>query len=199
MELAANGQSSVVTELPAAVVSQELAMGVGRLAYLEPAGDGLRLMVKQGNANAVSIATYTRAQVPTTGEVVWSHDGQQLAVVVGPGDLEVFRFDSSGRVTGAPRRLSFQFAYQYGINWLTDGTGFTSIAQMRDEPFPHVVLVKFDNPQQPILLTRNDRQAKWAQQISPDGKYVAYQAEETHGGSAWAIDVEKALAAARRR
>lgn len=197
--IGADGRDVVVTDVPSSAVERDIAIGSNRAAWLEPAGDGIRLVVKQRGSAPSTIATYTLAQIRYTGEITWSHDGRRLAVSLNEGrELELFSIDESGRSSGPPRLIRLPVAYQYDMFWLPDDSGFTCIAQTSDQPLTHVALVRLADPGHPVLLTKGKDGSTWGHVLSPDGKSVAFQSDVARGGSAWVMDVAKALEAARR-
>lgn len=194
------GRDRRVTDLPGSAFDREKAVHGNRVVYSEVEGDSLRLVLKQNGSAPAVIRTLTRTQVAGLGEVVWSHDGRQLALSLEGGkEIEIYPIDASARISGPPRRISLPVSYQYEMRWLPDGTGFTAIAQMADQPWTDVVLFRLADPSRPVVLTQADDRATWGHVLSPDGQFVAYQSEIPRGGSVWLVDVAKALEEARKR
>lgn len=194
------GRDRRVTDLPASTLDRDKAVHGNRVAHTETVGDSLRLVVKQNGSAPAVIRTLTRAQVPGFNEFTWSHDGRQLALSLEGGkELEIYSIDASARVSGPPRRISLPVNYQYDMLWMPDGSGFTAIAQMPDQPSSDIVLFRLDDPRRPVVLTMGDDHATWGHVLSPDGQFVAYQSEIPRGGSVWLLDVAKALEEARKR
>jgi Tol biopolymer transport system component len=48
--------------------------------------------------------------------------------------------------------------------------------------------------EQPVAITRDENSEFWYYQLSPDGRYIAYQGEIKRGSSLWLIDLGDALA-----
>lgn len=192
------GGDRLVAELPPTAVDEDKAVFGDRVAYTEPVGDSVRLLVKSGRAAALRLATFARGQA--VGESVWSWDGRRLAVQSETSpQIHIYEFDGAGKLVGGPTRLTTPFSYQYELMWLRDGSALTMVAQPRDAPSSHIAVVPLADPSRPLILTRDDPSNKWGHALSPDGKLVAYSAERLGEAGLWLIDVEQAVAAARRR
>ena len=187
------GASRLIGALPAELPERSgVAVFQTRMAYSQRMGDSVRLqLVTAPGQKPTTLGTFPKGDAP--GEVVWSHDGRQLATYLGGATGSqtqlVYRFDAAGAVQGQPLSFTLPFDYWYEVFWLPDGSGLTMIAQPRGKGTTDVALVKLADPQHPVLLTSDDAHSKWGHSLSPDGKYVAYASEVLRGSSIYLIDV----------
>ncbi len=193
------GESRLIGEVSGdGSVGRGIAVFQNRIAHMESIGDSSRLQLTAGPGRQPrTLGTFSRTALP--GEVVWSHDGRQLAVYLRatPQTQLIYRFDAAGASLGPPQSFMLPFEYWYETFWLPDGSGLTMIAQPRGMPMTHVALVKLSDPEHPILITRADTNSKWGYSLSPDGRYIAYPSQVSRGSSIYLIDVAEVLKQAR--
>jgi hypothetical protein len=195
-----DGAARIVADLPASLLGKTgFAIHRDRVAYLENAKDSVLLRMTTG----IGRQPRTIASFPVTtpfSEFTWSHDGRKLSLFTSgrPWGITVFSFDAAGALEGAPKKLVIPFEYSYEAFWLPDNSGLTMIAQPTGSAVTEVALVKLNDPEHPVLLTKDDPVSKWGHALSPDGKYVAYPAERLRGSSIHLIEVAELLKNARR-
>jgi Tol biopolymer transport system component len=191
--------SRLIGEIPAATIRGSAAVFQSRIVYLEPTKDSIRLQLVTGTGRLpVTLATYGSEGIYT--EFAWSHDGRQLAVsTMRPQSFSIYRFDDDGNLQGSPQVHQLPFEYWYETFWLPDGSGLTMIAQPRGASVTEVVVVKLADPQNPLLLTKNDPVNKWGHALSPDGKFVSYASDQPKGSSIYLIEMVELLKQVRAR
>jgi len=192
------GTARLVAELPVKATGLGVfAVAGDRVAYNETIGDSVRLRVIPGASRpAITLLSVPRPQ--SVGEYAWSHDGRMLSLATSgqPQRMMIFHFDAAGNVAGAPQTFTLPVEYVYETFWLPDGSGLTMIAQPRELPTAEVILVRLSDPERPVILTKNDAGSKWGHALSPDGKYIAYPPELSHGSSIKMIDLTDVLRSA---
>jgi Tol biopolymer transport system component len=198
--ITATGSSRLIAELP--VRGGTLYMvGVfkNRVAYLQGSADSVPLKVRNADGPEATLGWF---KVPGIGfsTLAWSRDGRQLALATSDPEqrLVIFRFDTTGAMTGPPKSIVPPFEYFYEIFWLADGSGFTMIAQPRGAPKTDVAVVRIADPDRPTLLTKDDPHSMWGHALSPDGKYVVYPSERSNGSSVYMVSVDDLLKAAKK-
>lgn len=198
--MTATGSSRLITELPVRGGTLHMVGVFGnRVAYLQGGADSVPLKVRNADGSEATLGWF---KVPGIGfsTLAWSKDGRQLALATSDPDqrLVIFRFDTTGAVTGPPKSIVPSFEYFYEIFWLPDGSGFTMIAQPRGAPTTEIAVVKIAEPGHPTLLTRDDPHSMWGHALSPDGKYVVYPSERSSGSSVYMVSVDELLKVAKK-
>jgi hypothetical protein len=193
-----DGSERTIGELPGTALAESKAVGRNTVVYWVSRADSVFLMQARTGLPVSLVAAFPATDAP--GEWVFSHDGRQLAASFNEGrEIRLYKFDERNDVVGAPTRIPLPFQYLYEMNWLPDGSGLTMIAQERGSKWPHVALVKLADPANPVILTRDDPNAKWGHVLSPDGKWVAYPSEVITGSDVRLIDVAAALKALAKK
>jgi len=131
-------------------------------------------------------------------DIVWSPDGRWIAatafvmaeteeasgimvLVVGVG--------TDGEVSVPARLIDTPIAGSaWGLRWLPDGSAVTLTGSSLQDGFD-IWLVPVQNGGRPQVLTRDEPEGILFNILSPDGKYVAYQAEVSRGSSLWLADL----------
>ncbi len=184
------GESRLIGEVPAGAAANGAVVFQNRIVYLESDKDSARLQLVPGAGRpAKTLATFGAA-APYIRYAL-SHDGRQLAVSKGTQALIVYRFDAEGNVQASSHTITLPFDSWYGPTWLPDGSGLLMIAVSGGGS--EVALVKMADPQNPVLLAKDDPVAKTSYSLSPDGKFVAYSSEPQKGSSIYLIDVAELL------
>jgi len=184
------GESRLIGEVPAGAAANGAVVFQNRILYLESDKDSARLQLVPGAGRPTKTLATFGAAAPYIRYAL-SHDGRQLAVSTGTQALFVYRFDAEGNVQASSHNITLPFDSWYGPTWLPDGSGLLMIAVSGDAS--EVALVKMADPQNPVLLAKDDPVAKFAYSLSPDGKFVAYSSEPQKGSSIYLIDVAELL------
>lgn len=170
-------------------------VAASHVLWTERAAGGRTLLIADGPAGAPK-RLYTVPDV--MNDIAISYDGTRLAV--GTADaIHVLRLNPDLSIAGEPQIVPVPFEYWYETQWLADNSGFTTLAQIRGEQEPDVVLIRLADPSRPINLTRDDPNAVWGYSLSPDGTRIAYPSEIRRGSTLWRVDIGPILDAVRRR
>ena len=187
--------SRALAEVPRRLIgTANLAVAGDRVAYTDVSGDSLHVrLVNRRGAPVITLASMPK--VPAIGEIAFSHDGRQLMFYTTDAGqpMTVLRLDEAGKVVGAPQRIMPPFEYYYETFWLRDGSGLTMIAQPRGAPEAEVAVMKFADPQNPILVSKGDPGSKWGHMLSHDGQYIIYPAERERGSMIRMLDFSAIL------
>ena len=182
------GESRLIGEVPAGSADWAIVFQ-NRIIYLESIGDSVRLQFIPGAGRATrTLGIFGSASAAFMKESALSHDGRQLAVGVGSTALFIYSLDAEGKVQESPKPITLPFDWR-SPQWLADGSGLLMIGYPRGAAGGEVALVKLADLQHPILLARDDSVDKLGYSLSPDGKFVAYNANPNKGSSIYMIDV----------
>jgi dipeptidyl aminopeptidase/acylaminoacyl peptidase len=191
-----NGATRLLRELPVDVAARgPVSVAGSRIAWTgsgDRAGD---LLIAAGSTDQPRRVYAAPAQIT---EITFSHDGARVALGLADGSFQVLRLGADLSVIGEPQVVPVPFEYWYETQWLPDASGFTTLAQIRGEPEPDIVLIRLNDPQRPVNLTRDDPNPVWGYALAPDGSRVAYPSEINRGSTVWRIDLGPVLGAVRR-
>jgi len=169
-----------------------------RVAWTEAAGDSVAIVVADGPDDPVRRLALVDGLFD---DLVWSPDGRWLAASFykrgsdGPGfKILLIPMTADGEAASAPRYIDTQIGVGYGIRWLPDSQALTIFAQTLPHYGTDVWLFSIREGEQPVAITRDEDSEFWYYQLSPDGRYIAYQGEIQRGSSLWMIDLGDALA-----
>jgi len=136
-------------------------------------------------------------------DIVWSHDGRWLAATAyvrtesGEGsEIKVFvvGVTPDGEVSVPARLIDTPIVpAAWGLRWLPDGSAVTLYGQTLPDWDFHIWLVPLRNGARPIQLSRDETDGILTNILSPDGRYIAYQAWVQRGTSLWLADLGDAL------
>lgn len=189
------GDARVILDLPAGPGRNMFSVHGERVVFQEETRDSLLIRLSTGpKSTPRTIATFPRR---VRNEIAWSHDGSMLALTDGERQVRFITVGKDGSTGPLQNPATLPFSYYYEPFWLPDGSGITVIAQPNGSPTTHVALIRVTDPERPVIITKEDAHDKWGHLVSPDGKYVVYPSERYQGTTFWALDLNKALEAAR--
>jgi Tol biopolymer transport system component len=195
-----DGSSRLLRSFPTELGTRT-AWGVfgNRVAWVEAVGDSTVILIADGpDAEPRQLAmTYGLYD-----DLVFSPDGRWLAAsfYLSGDDMEnsfrilLLEMNRDGTAAGAPRLIETTIGVGWGIHWLPDSQAFTIFAQTIPGWGTDVYRVSVRKGEQPVAITRDEDSEFWYYQLSPDGRYIAYQGEIRRGSSLWLIDLGDALA-----
>jgi hypothetical protein len=182
-----------------------VAYGLLDEAWFEEPGEGrptARVMVAKG-PDGIPREVAMAEGVTAFDDIVWSPDGRWIAAtsyVPNPSadrdDMKVLLVGvtQDGEVSVPARLLDTPMVGSaWGLRWLPDGTAVTLYGQSLPSWRADVWLVPVQNGGRPVALTRDDPGWIGFSTQSPDGRYVAYQANVFRGTSLWLSDLGDAL------
>jgi Tol biopolymer transport system component len=136
-------------------------------------------------------------------ELAWSHDGRWIAATTyvdnesGDGsDIKVLLIGvgPDGEVAEPPRLIDTPMVGSaWGIRWLPDGSAVVLYGQTLPDWAFDVWLIPLKNGARPVQLSRDETDGIGINILSPDGRYIAYQAFVQRGSSLWLADLGDAL------
>jgi Tol biopolymer transport system component len=175
-------------------VNPSVAFQGDRVAYYELVGDSVGLMLIDAPAAAprliATLGVPARPETCCRANLSFSHDGSWI--VAEPfsesnrATATLIRVPAQGRATEV-RNVTFDAEYWYEPRWTPDNRGFTVIAGAGRTAW--VAFVPTEPGQSVRHLSRADDRATWGQEMSPDGRFVAYPAEVWHGSSFWRMEI----------
>ena len=144
----------------------------------------------------------------TFDDIVFSFDGQWIAAnayyVREDGGccvtkVVVVGVTEEGEVSVPARAIDTPIpGSAWSLRWLPDQSAVILYGQRLPDWGFDVFLIPVRNGGRPVALTRDDPDHVDFNLLSPDGKYVAYQAFVDRGTSLWLADLGEALADGRR-
>jgi len=171
----------------------------GMWGSTDPTNNPPRILVARGASGAPKEV----AKVPGViafDDIVWSPDGRWIAAttfVASETDyikVLVVGVTPDGDVSSPPRLLETSTTGSaWGLRWLPDGSAVTLYGQSLPDMGFDVWLVPVRNSGPPVSLTRDDPDAIVLNMLSPDGRFLAYQAWVERGTSLWLADLGDAL------
>jgi len=195
--------ASVLARLPADAPVRTYAVQGEREAFTQVVGDSVAVMLAQPRGSAPRILT-TIGLVSDVGgggvAMAFSFDGSLLATTL-PGDASaaealVVRVPATGRATDV-LRVPLGAEYWYEPRWLPDNSGFTVIAGAGPDAWVAFVPAR---PGEPVRhLSRDEHNPTWGNEVSPDGRWVAYPAETSWKTTLWKLDVSQLVSGGARQ
>jgi Tol biopolymer transport system component len=170
-----------------------------RVAWTEAAGDSVAVVVADGPDAPVRRLALVDGLFD---DVVWSPDSRWIAASFyksgsdrGDGfKILLIPMTPDGQAASAPRYIDTQIGVGWGIRWLPDSQALTVFAQSLPDYGTDVWFIPIRDGGQPVAITQDENSEFWYYQLSPDGRYIAYQGEIQRGSSLWMIDLGDALA-----
>lgn len=168
-----------------------------RVAWTEAAGDSVAVVVADGPDAPVRRLALVDGLFD---DLVWSPDGRWIAASFYMRAEEnyfkimLIPMTPDGEAASSPRFIDTQIAVGWGIRWLPDSQALTIFAQTLPDYGTDVWLFSIREGEPPVAITRDENSEFWYYQLSPDGRYIAYQGEIKRGSSLWMIDLGDALA-----
>ena len=165
-----------------------------RVAYYEVVGDSVAVMLKDSPNAAPRVLTTLGAPARPNrccrGDLEFSPDGQWLVAYplgsTGSDFVTFIRVPEEGRATDV-HSVSLDAHYWYYARWTPDSRGVIVIAALGGESW--VAFVPTTSGERVRHLSRADGLFTRGFTLSPDGRYVAYSAQVSRGGSLWRMDV----------
>jgi serine/threonine-protein kinase len=161
---------------------EPLGLAPGRYNYPRVSPDGSRIALDvSGNSRDIWIwhtrrASLTRLTTGPTEDLLpaWSVDGSRVYFSSDrSGNFDVYSQAADGS-TDARLELAAPGAQMVGAA-TPDGKGVLLVENYRD-----LLLLKFGNPARLEALRRTESN-EWLGEVSPDGKWIAYESDETSG------------------
>ena len=186
----------VLARLPADAPVRTWAFQGEREAFTQVVGDSVAIMLAEPRGSTphvlMMLGLAEAISPPERGVLAFSFDGSLLAVspLGASGDALVVRVPSSGRATDI-LRVPTEADYWYEPRWLLDNSGFTVIAG--EGPDAWVAFVPARPGERVRHLSRDEHAPAWGNEVSPDGRWVAYPAEVSWKMTLWKLDVDELL------
>lgn len=185
----------VLARLPADTPVRTYAFQGEREAFTQVVGDSVAVMLAEPRGSAPRVLTTIGLARDVGGggaSMAFSFDGSLLAVDAfgdaSAGDALVVRVPATGRATDV-LRVPVGAEYWYEPRWLPDNSGFTVIAGLGSEAWVAFVPAR---PGEPVRhLSRDEHNPTWGNEVSPDGRWVAYPAETSWKTTLWKLDVSQ--------
>jgi len=138
-------------------------------------------------------------------DIVWSPDGRWIAATAFAdssqgGGIKVLLVGvtAEGNVSSPARLIDTPIeGSAWSLQWLPDGSAVTLYGQSAPDMDFDIWLVPVRSSERPISLTRDEGTGIVYSLLSPDGRYVAYQASVERGASLWLADLGDWLAQVR--
>jgi len=208
----AQGSSRLLRSFAASDVGQGKPIGVfeDRIAFVE-GGFSFETGAKPARilvARSVRGEPRVVADVPGAiafDDVQWSPDGHWIAATTFVANSDegyikvlVVGVAPDGSVSTPPRLIDTPTTGSaWGLRWLPDGSAVTLYGQSAPDMGFDIYLIPVRNSGRPVSLTRDDPGEIGFNLLSPDGRYVAYQARVARGTSLWLADLGDALSSLR--
>jgi len=171
-----------------------------REAYMRVAGDSVAVMIAEPRGTTPRVLFMggrTAVRTPyenqdRLGVLTFSYDGSLLALNFDEeGSREtalILRVPESGRATDV-RRVNVEAEYWFEPKWLPDNSGFTVIAGSGETAWVAFVPAGGGSVRH---ISRDDDMPTWGHEVSPDGRWVVYPAEDYRGSALWRLEVSEA-------
>lgn len=174
----AGGKSTTIGKIRAMSLDFSLSPDAKQLVRANSYGTSRDLWIEDLERGTSSRFTYTGASRP-----VWSRDGQWIAYISGFPSGNIFRKRADG--SGAEERLTSGPRGQFPGSFSPDGK---SLVFMESDPATStdIYLLPIDGDRKPVPLVKTPFSEGLAR-VSPDGKWMAYQSNETGRMEAYVI------------
>jgi len=135
-------------------------------------------------------------------DIAWSPDGRWIAATAYASNGEddntikilLVGVTPDGEVSTPARLIDTPIIYSaWALRWLPDGSAVTLTGQSPPNGRFDIWLVPVRNQGRAVALTRDDPDGIGFNVLSPDGRYVAYEAFVERGGSLWLADLGDSL------
>jgi Tol biopolymer transport system component len=161
-----------------------------------------RILVAKGPEGALKEVAVLPGAV-TFDDIVWSFDGQWIAAnayyASEDGDccvtkVVVVGVTADGEVSVPARAIDTPIpGSAWSLRWLPDQSAVVLYGQRLPDWGFDIWLIPVQNGGRPVALTRDDTDHVDFNILSPDGRYIAYQAFVNRGTSLWLADLGDAL------
>jgi Tol biopolymer transport system component len=140
-------------------------------------------------------------------DIAWSPDGRWIAatayVAQGEDDYTIkillVEVTPDGEVSTPARLIDTPIIWAaWALRWLPDGSAVTLTGQSPPNGKLDIWLVPVRNQGRAVALTRDDPDGIGYNILSPDGRFVAYEASIERGSSLWLADLGDELRRIRR-
>jgi len=166
----------------------------------DPVNAPLRIVVARGPGGTPKEVAAVPG-VAAYDDIVWSPDGRWIAATTFAdssqgGGIKVLLVGVTpeGNVSSPARLIDTPIdGSAWGLQWLPDGSAVTLYGQSPPDMDFDIWLVPVRNSGRPVSLTRDEGNGIVYSLLSPDGRYVAYQASIQRGASLWLADLGDAL------
>ena len=184
---------------PIGVFENRIAFGEGGFSFETGAAPARLLVATNAQENPKVVADVPG--VVAFDDVAWSPDGRWIAATTYVNNADdghikvlVVGVTPAGDVSAPPRLVDTPMTGSaWGLRWLPDGSAVTVYGQGPPDMGFDVYLIPVHNSGRPVSLTRDDPGEIGFNLLSPDGRYVAYQARVERGTSLWLAELGDAL------
>jgi Tol biopolymer transport system component len=191
------GQPHVIATAPAGVKRIHYAVEGDVIAFAVEKGDSSTLSVQRG----ANLQPRTIASVPgRIDEVVLSHNAKWMAVTIEGqkngrphSELQFIPTDPS---SGRARVISLTDG-GYSATWSPDDEAIFYLKADHDWTTTAIWRYPLSAEEAPRNVTPNEKVLIWGFELSPDGKYIAFPAEESGGSVLWTVNLETVQKRAR--
>jgi len=194
MAAGASGEARLLRAFDDPGETESISIFQDRVAYLENVNEWAEesseasiLIADVGEENPRKILTMDG----WLSDVVWSPDGEWLAVAHRPDDERgvrtmLVRVNEDGEVEGEPRSTTRRVGFWH--QWLPDSSALLACCADGE-----VWLVPTDPASEPVSLTEEEEEDIDHFILSPDGRHIAYVPRIWKGSSLWLLDLGDAL------
>jgi Tol biopolymer transport system component len=135
-------------------------------------------------------------------DIVWSNDGKWIAAnsyntggpETGGMKVVVVGVDEKGKVTTPYRVIDTpMYGSAWSLRWLPDDSAVILYGQSLPDWGFDIWLIPVKNGGRPVALTRDETDGVGYHVLSPDGRFIAYDAGVRGGTSLWLADLGDAL------
>jgi hypothetical protein len=180
---APGGASRLIRSFPASIIGEtNFAVHGNRVAYCETRGDSTMLMLAEGTtAEPRPLARLTprtlQMSVNCRRTFSWSRDGRWLITDEYDGNKSPFRLVDTAP-GGTSRIIDPGELWLMGAQWVPDNGSFVALAEEMSGTRTNLFLMSVD-PDRPIVnVAPSEVSPMWGFVLSPDGRQVAYPAEQ---------------------
>jgi Tol biopolymer transport system component len=171
-----------------------------RIAFTENDGEEGSLLIARVGEDRPRLLLTLPGYIGARGSnpPAWSPDGRLLAVsFAGTGEdrqrqVLLVEVTEAGELAGEPRFLLLDGgpSHWHNLAWLPDGQHFLVLGATEDAPAHNDVwLVSIDPETPPVRVTGDVEGTIWSFVLSPDGRFIAPEAEISRGSSVWRVDL----------
>ncbi len=194
-----DGESRLLWTFPGEEDPPMVAVAWDRIAFTKDEGQvGTVFLARSGESEARPIFTRPGMMAqPGTGGLSWSPDGRKLTVAYtepGSREVDVFlvEFSETGEMMADPVLLTLNGGpkWWWSLQWMPDSEHFLVNGMGAEGVMDtQVWLISADPATPPVAVTADLEEGVWNFTLSPDGRFIAIEAEIPGGSSVWRIDL----------